>query len=137
MKIRLAACISCIFIASALSGCVRSCYKSDDTVLTQVSVGDPSAPEAFITKFPVVPAYGSSECRVASPVRVELYIDVSGTVQGVTFLDPWPNVCANEYVRHMKFSKLVETPLFRPLEHFRVDIQTSQIRHRQCINLEQ
>jgi hypothetical protein len=137
MKIRLAAYLLGIFMASTLSGCVRSCYRSAETVLTQISIGDPSAPEVSIAKFPAVSQRDPSACLTPSPVRVELYIDMSGQVQGVTFLDSWPMDCANEYVRHMRFAKVVDTPLFHPLEHFRVDIHESLVSNRQCIRLEQ
>lgn len=137
MKIRLAACLLGIFLACTLSGCVRSCYKSAETVLTQDSVGDPSMPEVSIAKFPAISQRDSSACQIANPVRVELYIDVFGQVQGVNFLDPWPMDCANEYVRHMRLAKVVDAPLFHPLEHFRVDIHESIVNNRQCIHLEQ
>lgn len=70
-------------------------------------------------------------------VRVDLLINPYGYVQDVTFLDPWPNECANQYVRRMKFAKLIETPLTGPLEHFRVEVHNNRITTSQCIRITQ
>lgn len=103
--------------------------------MRQVSVGDESAPEVVIGKFPVMPVREGSICQTANPVRLELYIDTGGYARGVTFLDPWPNDCANEYVRNIESSRLVDAPLAAPLNHFRVDLQYSRVNHRQCIKM--
>lgn len=124
-------------LAASLSGCVKSCYTSQDTVLTQTAVGDPADPEVSIAKFPFDSKLVPSLCQTSSPVRAELYIDVTGTVQAVTFLDPWPNTCTKDYIRDMKMAKLVETPLSRPLEHFAINVHTSRVTSRQCIRLQQ
>jgi hypothetical protein len=135
MKIRLATYLCGIGMILALGGCATSCYQSNDTVLTQISIGDPAEPAAAIPRFPAVPIYVTTVCQTSSPVRVELYIDRSGYAQGVSFLDPWPNECAKKYEQQIKQSRLIDTPLARPLEHFRVDLQTSQVSSRQCIRL--
>lgn len=75
-------------------------------------------------------------CQTASPLRLELYIDTNGYARGVTFLDPWPNDCANEYVRTIEGPKLVDAPLAVPLDHFRVDLQYSRVNTKQCIKLD-
>lgn len=137
MKLRLAASISGIFIASALGGCVQSCYQSEDTVVTQISIGDPSEPDISIPRFPAVPTYVSSGCQTPNPVRVELYINPYGYAQNVTLLDPWPNECVNKYLKHLQKIKLVEAPLTHPLEHFRVDIQASRVSTKQCMRISQ
>jgi|GEM_PF-6744644 len=135
MNIRLGACLLLIGVAANLSGCVRSCFKSNELVLNQISIGDESAPEVKISKFPVMPVREGSICQTSAPLRLELYIDTNGYARGVTFLDPWPNDCANEYVRNIERSKLVDAPLAVPLNHFRVDLQYSRVATKQCIKL--
>lgn len=136
MKNRIEACLLAVFTASMLSGCFQSCYKSTDIVLSQVSIGDASAPEIAITKFPVVPTNRAAGCQSTSLVRVELYIDTNGYVRGMNFMDPWPNECANAYVRYMESARIVDVPLERPLEHFRVDIHNDVIQNKQCLRIQ-
>ena len=137
MKPRLVAHLLILSTAAILSGCTQSCFTSDDIRMSQESLGDPSAPEVTITKFPVIPTNKITGCETVSLVRVELSINPYGYVQNVQFIDPWPEACANEYVRRMKFSKLIDTPLAVPLEHFRVIIHNSRVVSRQCIRLTQ
>lgn len=137
MRIRPEACLLliCLALALGLGGCTKSCFKSQELVLNQTSIGDESAPGVKIAKFPAMPVREGSICQTSAPLRLELYIDTNGYAKGVTFLDPWPNDCANEYVRNIESAKLVDTQLAVPLDHFRVDLQYNRVATKQCIKL--
>ena len=136
MKIRPQTYLLGIILLATLSACAKSCYTRDDTVLSQKIIGDAENPEGSGVKFPFESKLVSLACQTPTPVRVEMNINPYGYVQTVAFLDPWQNDCASEYVSAVKSSRLVDVPLSRSLEHFRVDINVSRVSSRQCINLQ-
>lgn len=138
MKIRLQICLLGILLLPALGGCVRGCYNSEETVLNQIVVGDPAAPEVSVAKFVSNAKPESLACQIdpANPVRVDLYISASGIVQNVTFLDSWPDACATKYAQNMRGAKLTQTTLLSPIEHFRIDLRTSKVNVQQCMRMQ-
>ncbi|WP_206363049.1 hypothetical protein [Stenotrophobium rhamnosiphilum] len=136
LKIRPQAYLLGLFIVLSLSGCVKGCYQSDSYALTQTPAVDPSVPTVTLAKFPFNAKVDASWCQTASPVRVELFVDVSGYVQRVTVLDPWPDACAKEYLRGMNNFKFVESPLTQPIEKLIVNLQVSRTSRRQCMKLQ-
>lgn len=135
MRIRAGACLLLICMTAGLGACTKSCFKSQELVLNQKPIGDESAPGVTIAKFPAIPVREGSICQTATPLHLELYIDTNGYAKGVTFLDPWPNECANEYVRSVESAKLVDVPMAVPLDHFKVELQYNRVATKQCIRL--
>lgn len=135
MRIRTGACLLLICVAAGLGACTKSCFKSQELVLNQKSIGDESAPGVMISKFPVIPVREGSMCNSPAPLHLELMIDTNGYARGVTFIDPWPNECANEYVRNIQRTKLVDVPMAVPLDHFKVELKYNRIATKQCLKL--
>ena len=137
MKVGQGICLLGMLLVPLLGGCVRGCYNSEEIVLTQTALGDPSAPEVPAAKLIADAKPESLACQTGdNPVRVDLYVDEAGIVQNLTFLDAWPYSCAAKYAQNMKGIKLVEMAQYRPLEHFRIELRTKRIPVKQCMRMQ-